>query len=172
MHPFSYSTITLAMAGILLGVAGWRWHEAAVVRPDHFPGVDPPAAILVVQERDCPDRRAAMAVWLDDLHASDAGASLPVYLGVLGDDPGLLDPRTDELPRLPSAEASTAARALLRAGLSGTPALIVLDSEGHVLLADTFATTGPGARLALAADLLPAVRPFTGPADVLQPDGG
>lgn len=171
MRPFSYSTITLLVATILLIMAGRRWHEAAVAQPDRIAGVDPPSAILLVQERDCPDRRAAVAAWLAELRATGGGEALPVYLAALGNETGSLDPRMDELPRLQEVQTSIAERALLRAGLSGTPALLLLDDDGHVLMADTFATTGPGARLALAADLLPAVHSFTTPTGAVEPDG-
>lgn len=171
MRPFSYSTITMLTAAVLLVMAGRRWHEAAVAQPDRIVGVDPPSAILLVQERDCPDRRAAMAAWLEDLRATRAGETLPVYLAALGNEAGSLDPRMDDLPRLQEVQTSIAARALLRAGLSGTPALLLLDDDGHVLMADTFATSGPGARLALAADLLPTVHSFTTHTGTVEPDG-
>lgn len=160
MKSLSCSMLTLAAAGALLVTAGWRWHSAAVAMPDHIGSVDRPSAVLLVQERDCPDRRAAMARWLETMRATQAGSGLPVSLAVIRGDAGGLDPVLGSLPRLDGEGVARAARAVRRAGIPGTPALILLDDEGRVLLTDTFAPTGEsGPRLALAATLLPEIHP-------------
>jgi hypothetical protein len=161
MRAPSYPALMLALAGILLVMAGWRWHEAAAAHPDRITSLsaDGPSAVLLVQERDCPDRRAAMVAWLRRIEAEDPARALPIFLGVLGGQAGFLDPMLEALPRLDAGNVSRAARAVLRSGIPGTPALVLLDPEGRVLLTDTFATTGPGPRLALAAMLLPRIAP-------------
>ena len=159
MRDLSYTMLTLMLAGLLLVMAGWRWHAAAVVGPDRIAAPGQPSAVLLIQEWDCPDRRAAMARWLESVQATPAGSTLPVSLGVLEGEAGNLDTVLEALPRLDRESVSRVARAVQRSGISGTPALILFDEEGRVLLTDTFATTGPGTRLALAAKLLPSIHP-------------
>ncbi|MEX2465294.1 MAG: hypothetical protein WD995_00195 [Gemmatimonadota bacterium] len=159
MRAFPYSAATVVLATTLLVLAAQRWHEAAVALPDRIASVDEPSVVLLVQALDCPDRRASMIAWLDRIEAEDPTRAVPVLLGVLDEDSGSLGPTLDALPRLAPEDVSRAARAVMRSGISGTPAVILLDGEGRVLLTDTFATTGPAPRLALAATLLPRVQP-------------
>lgn len=151
----------LAAAMILIALAGWRWHESAAASPDRIPGVEGPTLLLLVGGGDCPDRRAAMMQWVQSVERKGDPPDLPVAVGVLrsrtrGMDPGL-DVELAGIPRLDPHGTSRAARAALRAGLEGTPALLLLDGGGRVLLADAFTERGPGPRFALAAGLLAAV---------------
>ena len=106
---------------------------------------------------------ASQQVWLPAntllMNLEPTASTLPVALAVLDDEAGDLDAVLEALPRLDRRSVSRAARAIQRSGIPGTPALILLDDEGRVLLTDTFATTGPGSRLVLAAKLLPSIHP-------------
>jgi hypothetical protein len=171
MRAFSLSALILALAAGLLVAAAWRWHEAGAAFPDRIASVDTPSAVLLVQAWDCPDRQAAMVQWVRGIGPGSSAAALPVLLGVLGDEPGFLDPSLEALPRLDPHDVSEMARAVRRSGIPGTPALILLDGEGRVLLTDTFATDGPGPRLALAATLLPTIHPPSASGGPQQFDG-
>lgn len=155
MRGLSSSNLMLVLAATLVVMTLWRWHSAAVILPDRAGSGGQPAAVLLVQEWDCPDRRAAMASWLKTLRTTMAAEELPVSLAMLDEETGSLDPILASLPRLGRRDVSRVARAVQRAGIPGTPALILLDGEGRVLLTDTFAPGGAGPRLALAATLLP-----------------
>lgn len=146
----------LLSACMLLTLSAFRWHEAAAAAPDIIAGTDRPSAVLLVQPKDCPDRTAAMTRWLADRMES-GGQELPVAVGVLGDGPGALPDPLGLLPRLGEADTRVAARAVLRAGIPGTPALILVDVDGAVLLADTFDPRGPGPRIMRAAALFPNI---------------
>lgn len=150
-------TAMLLSACLLLTLSALRWHEAAAASPDVIAGIDRPTAVLLVQSRDCPDRTAAMTRWLAERVASDGARELPISLGVLGDGPGTLPDLLAILPRLGEADTRVAARAVLRAGIPGTPALILVDGDGAVLLADTFDPRGPGPRVMRAAALFPSI---------------
>lgn len=156
----SWTNQLTAAAIVLLMVAAWRWHGAGVVAPDRIPGIDAPSAVLLVRADDCPDRRAAMERWAGEVApATVDGAPVRWMVGsVDGREPGL-DPQMEALPRLTPDAAARAARALLRAGLDGTPALLLVDAEGQVIFADHFTPAGPGPRLALAAELVPMLAP-------------
>ncbi len=171
MRALSLSALILGMAAALLVAAAWRWHEAGAALPDRIASIDTPSAVLLVQAWDCPDRQAAMGAWLRGVRSGGQAGALPVLLGVLGDEPGFLDPGLVALPRLDPQNVSRLARAVRRAGIPGTPALIVLDGDGRVLLTDTFATNGPGPRLALAATLLPTIHPPSASGGIHQLDG-
>ena len=147
--------LMLLSAGVLLAVAAFRWHEAAAAAPDRIRGADGSSAVLVVQTGDCPLRRAAMMRWLVAFQETVSGsASAPVSLAVLRDGPGAVDDRLTSLPRLGASDTRSAARAVLRAGVPGTPAVVLLDPDGDVLLADTFAPDGVGSRFLAASSLL------------------
>jgi hypothetical protein len=166
MRGLSLSNLTIVLAATLLAMAIWRWHSAAVIDPDRVASGGQPAAVLLIQEWDCPDRRAAMAGWLERLRTNVEAEELPVSLAVLDQRTGDLDPILSSLPRMGREDVSRVARAVQRTGIPGTPALILLDGEGRVLLTDTFGTSGAGPRLALAATLLPRILPpsvSTGP---------
>lgn len=147
----------LLSACLLLALSALRWHEAAAAAPDVVGGIDRPSAVLLVQPGDCPDRTAAMARWLAQRVASGGTRELPVSVGVLDDGPGALPDPLADLPRLGKADTRAAARAVLRAGIPGTPALILLDGSGAVLLADTFDPRGLGPRMMRAAELFPSI---------------
>jgi len=156
----SWTHQTTAVAIVLLIVTAWRWHAAEVADPDRIPEIDAPTAVLLVRADDCPDRRAAMTRWSEGA-AKAALEGMPVrwmVAAVDGREPGLA-PELDALPRLDRPATARAARALLRAGLDGTPALLLLDGEGRVVLADHFTLEGAGNRLMLAAELTPLLAP-------------
>lgn len=144
----------LLSACVFLALSALRWHEAAAAAPDVIAGVDRPSAVLLVQRGDCPERTAAMTRWLAGQSAQGPTRALPISIGVLGDGPGALPAALAGLSRLEEAHTNVAARAVLRAGVPGTPALILLDGNGTVLLVDTFGTNGPGPRIMRAASLL------------------
>lgn len=150
------STMLLS-ACMLLTLSAFRWHEAAAAAPDIIGGIDRPSAVLLVQPKDCPDRTAAMTRWLAGRMESGRPQDIPVAVGVLGDGLGALPDPLGILPRLGEAATRVAARAVLRAGIPGTPALILVDSDGAVLLADTFDPRGPGPRMMRAAALFPSI---------------
>jgi hypothetical protein len=158
-EPWTLGMLTAAI--ILIALAGWRWHEAVAASPDRIPGVEGPSLLLLVGGGDCPDRRAAMMQWVRSVGRTEDPLALPMAVGVLPSRGGGVDPGLDmELagtPRLDPHGTSRATRAALRAGLEGTPALLLLDDRGRVLLADAFTERGPGPRFALAAGLLAAV---------------
>ncbi|MEX2472213.1 MAG: hypothetical protein WEA34_08550 [Gemmatimonadota bacterium] len=151
----------LLFACVFLSLSALRWHEAAVAAPDVIAGVERPSAVLLVQPGDCPDRTAAMTRWLVGQGEDGGARALPVSIGVLGDGPGALPDPLAALPRLGETDTRTAARAVLRAGIPGTPALIIVDGNGAVLLADTFEPRGPGPRIMRAAALFPRIAATT-----------
>jgi len=160
MNARSYTLTTLATSLALLVSAGWRWHSAATASPDRISLSEGPAAVLLVQERDCPDRLRGLETWLENLRSETAegeGADtpLPVYLGALDGDGSVQGTLLADLPRLDASQVARATRAVRRSGLPGTPALLLLDADGRVLLTDTFEPSGPGTRTTLAADLIP-----------------
>lgn len=156
----SWTNQLTALAIILLLVAAWRWHGAGVVEPDHIPGIDAPTAVLLVRADDCPDRRSAMERWAAEARAASIGGPPVRWMVAVVD---AAEPRLDSglaaLPRLGPDAAARAGRALLRANLDGTPALLLVDGEGQVVFADHFTLSGAGARLALAAELVPMLVP-------------
>lgn len=157
----------LLSACMLFTLSAFRWHEATAATPDIIAGIDGPSAVLLVQPKDCPDRTAAMTRWLAERKERGGARDLPVAVGVLRDGPGALPDPLAILPRLGNADTRAAARAVLRAGIPGTPALILVDVDGAVLLADTFDPQGPGPRMMRAAAFLPSIaatNPMDGPA--------
>lgn len=150
-------TAMLLSACLLLTLSAFRWHEAVAAAPDIMGGIDRPSAVLLVQSKDCPDRTAAMTRWLAARMESGETRELPILLGVLGDGSGALPDPLGILPPLGEADTRVAARAVLRAGIPGTPALILVDGDGAVLLADTFDPRGPGPRMMRAAALFPSI---------------
>lgn len=151
----------LLSACMLLTLSAFRWHEAAAAAPDVVGGIDRPSAVLLVQPGDCPDRTAAMTRWLAEREADGGAREIPVSVGVLREGPGMLPAPLADLPRLGKADTRVAARAVLRAGIPGTPALILLDGTGAVLLADTFEPRGLGPRMMRAAELFPSIAAVT-----------
>lgn len=160
----------LLLACVLLALSALRWHEAAAAAPDVIAGVDSPSAVLLVQRGDCPERTAAMTRWLAKRAEHGELRRLPISLGVLGEGPGTLPAPLSILSRLEGSDTRTAARAVLRAGIPGTPALILLDGNGTVLFADTFGPHGPGPRIMRAASLLSTLAE-TGPTAELGAPG-
>jgi len=156
MRPSLFTLLTVSASLGFLLVGGWRWHRVAAAEPDRIGGVEEPTAILLVQSWDCPDRTAAMTSWIQDVLA--APGPLPLRLGIV-DAEGSLASGLDRLPRLDRKGVAAASRAVQRAGVPGTPALLVLAPDGSIILIDTFAIDGPGPRLALAANLLPQLHP-------------
>jgi hypothetical protein len=148
-----------AMGGFLLALAALRWHEAAAAAPDRIRGAEGAEAVLVIQRGDCPLRRAAMLRWLTDFEeGASRSADRLVTLAVLGDEPGAVEDRLTSLTRLGWADTRSAARAVLRSGVPGTPAVVLLGPDGSVLLTDTFAPDGHGPRILAAAATLRSVR--------------
>jgi hypothetical protein len=126
-------------AAALLAAAGWRWHLTAVAAPVLVPGAEGPAIVLVVQDSDCPDRRAFMEQWIAELAGSQSPGNGPlIYLArVRGVDLPLT--RTlDSLPLLSDEGTAAATRILRRAGVGGTPALVVVGAGGRPSLSAGF----------------------------------
>ena len=115
----------LGAALVLVGLTLWRWHEVDAVRPARIEGVEGPTAILLLQPGDCPDRRAAVLRWLEGRPGREGTEPLR--------PPSVLDAPFARLPRLGAGEIPEAERALLRAGVEGTPALLLVDAEGCLL---------------------------------------
>ncbi|TVP56825.1 MAG: hypothetical protein EA351_07300 [Gemmatimonadales bacterium] len=140
---------------VVFAFGGWRWHEAAVHRPVQVLDAGVPAAVVVVQEGDCPDRRAALEHWLVRMR-SETGADQGLILRRVV----LSGPEPDEATELSAiqplggAEADRVVRALRRSPERRTPVLLVLDASGHTLLSFGFEAWGPGARLEHSARLL------------------
>lgn len=159
--------ILCVVAGLSL-ISAWRWHQAGANAPLRVADLDGPSAVLVVQTGDCPDRRAALSRWVGEFGlAARAGGITLLAADVGGPGREVADtPATGSgpLPLLAPAEAKRAARALLRAGAEGTPALLLLDATGHPILAATFTEAGPGPRLRLAAAMMEALIPARDPA--------
>ncbi len=150
--------LMLAAAVVLLALSAFRWHQAGAAAPDRIREADGAVAVLVVQPGDCPLRRAAMMAWLTAFRERAPSPIQPsVSLAVLRDGPGAVDDRLTSLPRLGPADTRTAARAILRAGAPGTPAVVLLGPDGHVLLADTFEPDGLGHRILMGAHILSMV---------------
>lgn len=144
----------LAASVVLLLVAGWKWHDAALTAPVRVGGIDEPTALIVVQEGDCPDRRAALATWIAERASTAADERAPMRLAVLGRGAGIPEPELGALAALPPEHVPDAARALVRFGVEGTPALLLVDASGLPVLGASFATDGPGERLDFALRLL------------------
>lgn len=170
----------LRLVGILLVAAlvlaaGWRWHRAALDTPLRVTHAESPAAVLVVQAGDCPDRRAAMEDWIRARTQGGQAVEFPLRLAILnrdgpdredgaGTEPrALLGESLERLPALPPDQAHRAGRALLRSGARGTPALLLLDGAGRPMLASTFTATGPGPGLADLAAVAQALAPSASP---------
>lgn len=150
-RPTPPTILAVVATGILLALAGWRWHEAEVYAPLPVAELEAPALVLVVQPGDCPDRRAAVERWLAALGLAGEGHGPgSAHLAVL-EDAGLpLPTALDTLPRLSPAATRRAARALRRSGAAGTPALLLLDTDGYPAIALTFEPSGPDAALVQA----------------------
>jgi hypothetical protein len=144
----------LGGAGILLlAVSAGRWHAAAVAAPLSLASLEGPAAVLVLQEGDCPDRSAALARWLEP--ARDAwGEAVPLAVAWIGGVPAVAPPLLEDLPRLPEEDVVRAGRALLRLESEGTPALLLVDRRGVPLVGETFGEAGLGPRLGLVLGML------------------
>ncbi len=139
----------------VIALGGSRWHEAAVDRPVQVLDAGTPAVVVVVQEGDCPDRRAALERWLVRIRSgtgADHGLNMRRVV--------LRGPQPDEatelgaLQPLGGAEADRVVRALLRSPERRTPVLLVVDASGHTLVSFGFEAWGPGPRLAHSAHLL------------------
>lgn len=166
--------ITLLLVATLTLAGVWRWHQAGANAPLKVAEVDGPTAVLIIQDGDCPDRRAAMTRWLEQVGRAAPGDDLRLRVAAVGprgrgitrlEGIGPLD-----LPSLDAREAERAGRALLRSPARGTPALLLLDGEGHPMFAATFTQTGPGPRLEVARAMILALTPQGAPAfRVLQP---
>lgn len=143
----------LAASVVLLLVAGWKWHDAAVAAPVRVGGIDSPTAVIVVQEGDCPDRRAALTTWVAE-RASEPGDRPQMRLAALGRRARVPEPDLGGIAALPAEHTRDAARALVRFGVEGTPALLLVDASGLPVLGASFATDGPGERLDFALRLL------------------
>ena len=166
------SWLMLMTTGLFLAMAAARWHEAAAAAPDRVDGTEGATVVLLVQPGDCPQRRATMMRWLAAFqdHPS-AGEEISVSVAVLAEGPGAPDDRLAPLPRLDDADTRSIARAVLRAGIPGTPALALVGRDGTVLLADTFAPEGLGPRFLHAAALLPDITGALAPSPSTEPAG-
>lgn len=176
------SGILTILVAVLSLAAGARWHQGALAAPDRIEVSEGPALLLVLRSDDCPDRRAGLERWLSDL-----GVDIPLRppgvpwdrparggrqegkvpgLGLrvvhLSGSPGFLGwPPGEGLPtRVRPVDADLgrrASRALKRAGVRGTPAFLLLDGQGRVMLGEEVTNEGPGPRLALAGRLIPGL---------------
>ena len=140
---------------VLLMWAGWRWHAGVVDRPIRVVDPGEAVAVLVMQDGDCPDRRAAMRAWLEGLEGHSAGpAALPIRRAVLrGEDPPATSP-VAALPPLSESEMGALVRVLVRTPGARTPLLLVLDDTGHPLTTAGFEEGGIDPRIGRAARLL------------------
>lgn len=168
MRPSLFTVLTVSASIGFLLVGGWRWHQVAAAEPDRLEGTEEVTAVLLVQSWDCPDRTAAMIAWIRDV--AEGPTPIPFRLGVVG-DADRLPPELDALPRLDRAGVASASRAVQRSGVPGTPALLIVAPDGTVVLTDTFATDGPGPRLAFAANLLPQLHTGVSPRRASDIDG-
>jgi hypothetical protein len=154
MRGFS-GAVLVSVALALTAAAGWKWHSAALMEPDRMQGWGTPTLVLVLQEGDCPDRRAGLARWLEEIgteegRAGDAAEGPRLALAFLRGDPESVEPGLRGVEPVDPGQARNAARALGRAGVTGTPGFVLVDEEGRVLLAEEIDEYGPGRRLDLA----------------------
>lgn len=146
----------LFCVGLLLAMsAGWKWHSAALMEPDRIQVWDGPTLVLVLREDDCPDRRAGLARWLGEVWAGEGriGHAIEgprVALALIWGDLESVEPVLRGVQALGPRQARQAARALGRAGVTGTPGFLLVDGEGRVLLAEEIDEDGPGGRLKLS----------------------
>lgn len=154
----------MILSALMLGsLAGWRWYEAAARAPDRITGLEGGGVVFLVRSDDCPDRRAAMGVWLAREGWSREGSGpVRAAVGVVDEGDPLLDDRLSSLPMLGARDVDAAGRALLRQGLAGTPALVVVDENGFVVMVEAFTPKGPGGRLELVAKVAPRIATTTG----------
>jgi len=164
----------------LTATAGWKWHSAALMEPDRLQGWGTPTLVLVLQEGDCPDRRAGLARWLEEIgteegRVGDAAEGPRLALALLRGDPETIEPGLRGMEPVDPDQTRKAARALGRAGVTGTPGFILVDEEGRVLLAEEVDEDGPGRRLGLtvraAGHLLPQA-PAPPPVPPMDLDAG
>ncbi len=171
--------VLMILAVVVSMAAGMKWHQGAVASVDQLDLGGVPSLLLVLRADDCPDRRGGMDRWLSSLGMASpqqpSGTSVDPFHpggGEEGSVPGLdllvvhLSPAggptsgelaDGPLSRFRSVEADVAgpaSRALRRAGVSGTPALLLLDGDGRVLLGEEVTEEGPGPRLALAGRII------------------
>jgi len=144
-------------------LAGWRWAGALAAAPIQVADVHQPTVVLVAQPGDCPDRRAAMSAWLSLALAEAPRADLQLSLAMLRGGAPPTGPPLAELPALSEKEMSRAERALLRAGVTATPALLLLDAGGVPVMGAAFTETGLEARLVQAVQSLAALMPVGEP---------
>lgn len=142
---------------LLLASMAWRGHRAAVDAPVSVvvPGAVGGALVLAIQEADCPDRSRSMAEWVRTHSEALAREGIGLKVAVVGREStqptGPPDTTLPELPVLESDASARVGRSLLRMGVPGTPALLLLDSRGLPVLAGSFSPEGPGSGLELAS---------------------
>lgn len=157
---------------VVVGLAGQRGIDAVANRPvDALAGGPGPTAVVIVQEGDCPDRRAALEAWLRDVQEGAPGPGSPQLQRLIlrGTVPashaGLAG-----LPDISPENEAALVRALRRSGTVGTPALVLFDDRGQPLFAGGFELDGPPAGLAPAARALDALTARARPNSRGQPD--
>jgi hypothetical protein len=152
----SSTTILVGACIVLTLMGGWRWHRWESVRPGRVAAGPGGAAVLLLRDDDCPDRRRGMMDWIQAAGWEEGtGGPLPLVVGTLRGGGERLHPGLAGLPRLDRRGAREAQRAALRAGIQGTPALLLVDPSGRVLLAEGFTDAGPGPGLGLIARTVP-----------------
>lgn len=138
-HATLHTALWAVAAAVMLAAAGWRWHAAAVAAPVLIPGAEGPAIILAVQQADCPDRRAFMEGWVAEFSEPQSpGPGTTLYLARVHGAGLPLAQALDTLPEIEEDGAAAAARVLRRAGVVGTPALVVVDPGGRPVLTAGF----------------------------------
>jgi hypothetical protein len=142
----SAATLALALA--------WNAHRGALYSLLPPVGVERAAVVLVVQEGDCIDLRQGMATWATRAAPSLSEAGIGLKVAVLQGDPAvevqLSEADLGGLPHLVPTAAVRAGRHLQRMGVTGTPALLLVDADGTPVLGSGFEAhgLGPGVELA------------------------
>ena len=138
-----WGTMTLATAGMLL-LSGDRWYGYATGRPDTLPARESPEIVLVHQSWDCPDAREAAERFQTLAQArGHPVSSVTIPEGGRSLEETLLRRRLH--------------RAILRTGLSSTPAALVVDERGAVRFAHPFRAEEPDFELEAAVDAFTSI---------------
>lgn len=145
MSPSSilFGTMTLATAGMLL-LSGDRWYGYATGRPDTLPPRGSPEIVLIHQGWDCPDARQAAERFQALARArGHPVSSMTIPEGGRSVQETLLRRRLH--------------RAILRTGLSSTPAALVVDEGGTVRFAHPFRADEADFELEAAVDAFTSI---------------
>jgi hypothetical protein len=126
-HPGGIASLLVVLLVVVL--VGWRWYDAAVAQPVHMGEIPAPHLLVLVQEGDCPDRRAGLDRWLALMRSSGVDAGLPLAVVALDGQPPTGAP--GDLPPLEPDQVPGVTRALLRFGVATSPALLLVDERGY-----------------------------------------